>query len=139
MRNFVFISTTAAAARDIAAARPSVGTAVSLLVADGLGTRIVDGIDVIDVGEISARGWRHRWEALVWGRMLLRLSPLDGGAQLRRRIQRSPEARRTLSSANVVVAATRDAILTAWTVTRRQPSTTGLNGLGAGLAVLGGQ
>ena len=136
MTRIVFISTNANRAKEIESARIAPQTSVTLLVADGRGRRAIGNVDVIDVGTTHWSPWRTRLESTVVGRTFLRASPLDSGAQLWRLVRRSAEADDCLRAADIVVATTRDAILTAWKITRREPTTIGLNGLGAGLVAV---
>lgn len=136
MTRIVFIGNNASLAKEIASAQIAPHTTAMLIVADGLGRRTIGDLDVIDVGETRWSPWRTRLESSVVGRTLLRASPLDSGVQFWRLVRRSGDARECLSAADVVVSTTRNAILTAWKITRRQPKTIGLNGLGAGLAAM---
>lgn len=110
---------------------------LTVIVSDGSGDRAVDGITVIDVGIVPKGRVSAFFDRSVIGRTLVRLSPADGGARLRRRVRRSAAARSALARADVIVACQRDALLTVWTACRRRgESVLGLYGTAAGLAEL---
>lgn len=137
MTSIVFISSGADVVGTIVAARTDqLGRNVTIVVADGMGNRTIDGVAVIDVGVYSRSRLVDRLERSVWGRTLIRVSLADGGVQLRRRIRQSPDAHSAVSVADVVVACTRDAIYAAWNAGHNNPGVLALNGLGAGLAEL---
>lgn len=137
MSALVFISGADDIAGHIARARGDRMLDLALVVADGAGARTIEGIRVIDVGAIHRGQLSAALDRSVVGRTLVRVSPRDGGAVLRRRIHRSAEAMRAIDAADVVVACQRDALLTVWSAARRRPEAMlGLYGIAAGLAEL---
>lgn len=137
MSAIVFIGGSDELAANVARARGERMLDLTLIVADGGGDRTLDGITVLDVGAVPHGRLAALMDRSVVGRTLVRLSPADGGARLRRRIRRSRAAMAVLERADVVVACQRDAVFTAWSICRqRGTAVLGLYGVAAGLAEL---
>lgn len=137
MSALVFLSGTDDVSAHILRARGDRTLDLTLIVSDGGGDRLVDGLRVIDVGEVRRGRLFASLDRSVVGRTLVRLSPADGGSMLLRRIRRSASAMAALRSADVVVACHRDSVLTAWTIVqKRADAALGLYGVAAGLAEL---
>jgi len=75
---------------------------------------------------------------LVWGsaagRTVFRLTPWDGGRRLWRAVRRDPAISELLRNADLVVAAERDGVFTAWKSVRRTPAQACVYGLPAAAA-----
>lgn len=137
MTAFVFVSSSADITGHIARARGERTLPITLVVADGLGDRDVDGMTVIDIGTIDRSAFARLLDRSVVTRTLVRLSPADGGVVMRRRLRRSAAATRALREGDVLVACERDAVLAVWSAARgRGEQVLGLFGIAAGLAEL---
>lgn len=97
-------------------------TVITPLNTDGLGALAeVESVTLLTVEALRERAIDRAAARSVVGRTLLRLTPADRGARLRRAVRRSASARAALDQAQTLVAADRDAILTIWSAGRRSP------------------
>jgi hypothetical protein len=86
---------------------------------DAEAARIDHALDITPRGPLSARIVALAWRSAP-GRNLLRISPLDTSRRLWRTARRDQQLRSLVRSADVVVAADRDAIFTVWKMTRKR-------------------
>ena len=95
------------------------------------------GLEVVALPAVGVLPGERALAQSTVGRTLLRLSPADRGVRLARSIRRSAAAAASISGAQVIVAADRDAVLATWRAARRAPqSTTAVVGLPALAAII---
>jgi hypothetical protein len=134
---FTFVSTHRAVLSEIARAAAETTSTVTLIVADGQGPAVIDGIQIIDVGNLRQGRIAHALDRSVITRTLVRLSPADRGARMSRRLRRHSEARATFQNSEVIVACDRDSCFATWSRLAENPAARlALYGLAGGLAAV---